>query len=224
MSQPLRIVIGFACHGMVTAETSLSLFGLGLRVGLDPPEGVERIRLNRYSSSNLSHSRAYLAEEAIKVHEATHLLWVDADMDFPADSLHRLLAHGRSIVGCNYTRRAPPYLPSSLDVNHRHIYTSEQSKGLEEAGTMGFGLMLVDVRVFKGLSLPWFSQWDQGSYCTEDVPWCRKVREEGGHQLWIDHDLSQEVKHVGSIAFRNIDAIGSPAGISQLEAAMGGTT
>jgi hypothetical protein len=207
MSAPLRIVIGFPCHGSVTAETTLSIAGLMLRVGLSPPEGMEFIRLNRYSSSNLSHTRAYLAEEAIKVHSATHILWIEADIAFPADSLHRLLAHGREIVGCNYTRRAPPYTPSSLDCDHKAIYTRDDSTGLEEAGTMGFGLMLVDLRVFAGLEVPWFSQFDQGFYCTEDVPWCRKVRE-AGHQLWLDHDLSKEVHHIGSIAFKNCDAVG----------------
>jgi len=203
-----RIMIALPCHGQFTAETTLSLANLTLRVGLSPPEGMTWIGMKRYSSSNLSHTRAYLAESAKKEHEATHVLWIDADMEFPHDSLHRLLSHGEKIVGANYTRRASPYTPSTFDRDHKALYTRDDSTGLEEAGTIGFGLLLTDLTVFDGLSVPWFSQWDQGAYCTEDVPWSRKVREEVGHRIWVDHDLSKEVKHVGSIAFKHCDAVG----------------
>ena len=37
-------------------------------------------------------------------------------------------------------------------------------------------------------------------YCTEDVTFCNKVRA-AGNQIWIDHDLSREIRHVGSVAF-----------------------
>lgn len=203
MSKP-RVYIAFPCHGQTTAETAHSLFMLGVHIGMDPVQ--EWVGFERYSSSNLSHSRAWLAANAGE-RGATHILWIDADMKFPRDSLHRLLARGEKIVGANYTRRAPPYTPSATDLDRKPLYTKEDSAGMEAAGVIGFGLLLTEISVFHDLPDPWFSQWDQGSYCTEDVPWCRKVRE-AGHTIWVDHDLSKEVSHIGSVAFTHADAVG----------------
>ena len=203
MSTP-RVYIAFPCHGFVAPETAHSLFMLGLHLGQDPP--MKWIGFQRYSSSNLSHSRAWLATDA-KERGATHILWIDSDMKFPRDALHRLLARNEAIVGCNYTRRAPPYTPSALDLDEKPIYTRGDSVGLEAAGILGFGLLLTSADVFDKLSHPWFAQLDDDGYCTEDVVWCRKVRD-AGLTIWLDHDLSREVAHIGSVAFTYADAVG----------------
>ena len=201
----LRIYVAFPCHGAVTPETAHSLWSMGLYLGWNQT-GVETVGFQRYSSSNLPHTRAWLAQDARDRFQATHILWIDSDMKFPRDALHRLLARNEAIVGCNYTRRAPPYTPSTSDLDEKPVYTREDSEGLEAVGIIGFGVLLTHVAVFDSLSQPWFTQYDNG-YCTEDVPWARKVRE-AGHTIWVDHDLSKEVAHIGSVAFTYADAVG----------------
>ena len=206
MSGKRRIYVAFPCHGSATPETAHSLFMLGLYMGSHPE--FEWVGFQRYSSSNLPHARTWLAQNARDENHATHILWVDSDMRFPSDSLHRLLAHGEKIVGCNYTRRAAPYTPSALDLDEKIVYTRDDSTGLEAVGILGFGLLLTDVSVFDGLPHPWFAQLDATGLCTEDVVWCKKVRA-AGNTIWLDHKLSKEVGHIGSVAFTYRDAVGA---------------
>src|SRR4051812_45016016 len=56
------------------------------------------------SSSNVAASRCDLAKLALE-RGADWLLWLDSDHTFPANTLARLLARGRSVVGANYRRR-----------------------------------------------------------------------------------------------------------------------
>jgi hypothetical protein len=68
------------------------------------------------------------------------------------------------------------------------------------AGVIGFGLLLTRTSVFDGeYDMPLFAHHDEHGYCTEDVTFCRKVRARG-HEIWVDHDLSREVRHIGSIS------------------------
>jgi hypothetical protein len=41
-------------------------------------------------------------------------------------------------------------------------------------------------------------------YCGEDVYFCQKLVE-SGTDLWIDHELSRAVKHVGSYSYGHDD-------------------
>lgn len=203
--RPLSVAIALPVHGQCAPETTVSLGMMMFEIGHRPPPGLRAVTIERYSSSNISHARAFLAESAWKQHGASHLLWIDSDMEFPRHALHRLLTRGEAIVGVNYTRRAAPYTPSALDLDGKCIYTAADSTGLELAGTMGFGVMLVDLRVFKDLPKPWFNQWTDPYYHTEDTQWCRLVRE-AGHTMWIDHELSNECRHMATIGLRCIDA------------------
>ena len=62
-------------------------------------------------------------------------------------------------------------------------------------GVIGFGLLLTRISVFEGdYEMPLFAHHDEHGYCTEDVTFCRKVRARG-HEIWVDHDLSRDVRH-----------------------------
>lgn len=186
------------CYDTVSRETAVSLAMLMFRIGVYPPEGLEFVRIVWRSTSNLPESRHVLAVQATRDHGATHVLWVDSDMAFPQDALHRLLAHDLEIVGANYPRRMPPHWSSASDIEGRAFPPG--CKGLAEAGVIGFGLLLTKAQVFADeYELPLFAHHDADGYCTEDVTFCRKVRARG-HRIWVDHDLSREVRHVGSVA------------------------
>lgn len=194
----MRLLVAQPTYGMVCADTARAIAMMFLLLGRKPPAGLEWICFEQATSSNLPHLRHDLATNAIKQHQATHILWVDADMAFPADSLHRLLLHEKDIVGCTYPRRLGSPFSSATDLDGQPFKAS--STGLERAGVIGFGLLLTRINVFEGeYEMPLFAHHDDDGYCTEDVTFCRKVRARG-HEIWVDHDLSREVRHIGSVS------------------------
>lgn len=194
----MRLLVAMPTYGQVAADCARSLAMLFLRLGSDPPAGLECVGFEMASSSNLPELRHRLAVSGLVERKASHILWIDSDMAFPADAFHRLLAHDREIVGCTYPRRLGAPYSSATDLDGQPFKAS--ATGLERAGVIGFGLLLTRVSVFDGdHDMPLFAHHDEYGYCTEDVTFCRKVRARG-HEIWVDHDLSREVRHIGSVS------------------------
>ena len=156
--------------------------------------------------------RIKLAKEAI-TDNCDWLLWLDTDMRFPKDTLLRLLNHKKSIIAANYTSRQIPPEPVSFILTDegkrwRRVPTLPESKGLEKVSGIGFGVALTAVSVLKDLDKPdqpmfWF-QYSVKNHTVlgEDIYFCiNAVR--NGHEIFIDHDLSKEVKHQGMIDFQH---------------------
>lgn len=150
-----------------------------------------------------------------KVIGATHLLLLDDDMNFPPDILNRLLRHNVPVVGCNYSRRTMPPMPTCWGLDGRDVFTNDDSKGLQSVSHVATGLMLLDARVFEYLNaklgdeaVPWFAfDWKKGddgkwSQTGEDVYFCAKLRK-AGLPVYVDHDASQAVGHIGEFEFKN---------------------
>jgi hypothetical protein len=68
---------------------------------------------------------------------------------------------------------------------------------------VGFGVVLMRTAIVNGWSQPWFRHGlnDQFGDVGEDVMFCRAVRA-AGHAIYIDHDLSKEVGHIGQYTYR----------------------
>ncbi len=194
----MRLLIAQPTYGQVAAECARSLSMMFHAIGHAPPDGLDWIGFEQQSSSNLPELRHNLAVNAMRVHDATHILWVDADMAFPARALHQLHARDLEIVGCTYPRRLGSPFSSASDLAGQPFKAS--STGVEQASVIGFGLLLTRISVFEGeYDMPLFAHHDEHGYCTEDVTFCRKVRARG-HEIWVDHDLSREVRHIGSVS------------------------
>lgn len=166
-----------------------------------------RLSLLMVKGTIITSARHMLACNAQKM-GATHVLWLDADMRFPADTVARLLAHGKPIVASYYSTRRSPSLPT-VSVNtatsmNDWLVLTEESKGLIEVSRCGMGVMLVDTGVFRSMGKPYFaigySPKGDGVYVGEDVWFCDKARK-AGHQIFIDADLSKEVEHLGEYAY-----------------------
>lgn len=185
-------------YGQVAVECMRSLAMLMHYVGAFRPDGLDWIGIETQSSSNLPELRHMLAIHALSRHKATHILWVDSDMGFPRDAFHRLLEHDLEIVGCNYPRRHPPHISSACDLDGQPLKPS--STGLQKVSTIGFGLILTRASIFEGdIELPLFAHHDDDGYVTEDVTFCRQMIKLG-HDIWVDHDLSREIRHIGSVS------------------------
>lgn len=128
----------------------------------------------------------------------SHVLFVDSDMRFPSYSIDSLLSRNRAIIGVNATQRGG-LLPTAVKSGQR--ISSKNKTGEEEVDVIGFGLVLVEMSVFHDLKRPWFEMlYDpvRNRSAGEDVYFCANARD-AGYSVWIDHDLSQKVKHVDTI-------------------------
>jgi hypothetical protein len=140
----------------------------------------------------------------------THLLWIDSDQSFPKELLHRLVRHDKSIVGCNIaTKVLPPSCAPTArkksDINPFGdvVFTYDTSQGLEQVWRLGFGVILVKMKVFDDIPEPWFNlMWDeeQKKFVGEDWWFCMEA-EKRGIPIWVDHDLSKDIGHIGPVKF-----------------------
>jgi hypothetical protein len=150
--------------------------------------------------------------EASRKQGATHVLWLDTDMTFPRSAAVQLFLHDQPIVGCNYVVRQPSRLFTARRDDAR-VPTLADCSGLEAVDEIGFGCALMRTEVFDGLARPWF--WhglnDAGGDIGEDILCCRALRA-AGYPIYIDHDLSKEIGHVGTYIYRGAtDAVAQVA-------------
>lgn len=132
---------------------------------------------------------------------ADWILFIDDDMTFPMDSLVRLLAHDRDIVGVAACGRVPPYEIGGA-------FVQRASEGLVEATRLGMGMMLVRMTVFDRIPSPWFiHSFDEqktpvnpDGEMGEDYYFVRRAREHGA-VAYCDLDLSLQIGHIGDMVF-----------------------
>ncbi len=144
---------------------------------------------------------ADLRNKAVKAAQqagASHLLFLDSDMRFPEDTLDRLLARNVDIVAANYVQRS---MPEWCVARVEGVPVSSTDRtGLQVVDSTGTGVMLVKMSVFdEDLTEPWFdTPRINGVFIGEDVFFCKKAY---GYALdvYIDHDLSQDVRHQGMV-------------------------
>jgi hypothetical protein len=156
----------------------------------------------------IANQRAELCLDAM--HEkCTHVLFIDSDMRFPQDMIERLLQHDLDIVATNCARRRMPTGPTAQiykeNGERELVYTMPETTGLQEVGSVGMGVMLIKANVFAKLAEPWFeTPWrhDKRGYIGEDVFFCKKARD-AGFKIWIDHDVSKEIGHIGMFEFKH---------------------
>lgn len=199
----MKVAICVPCRDQVTTGFS---FDLAQLVGYHSAAGMN-IGLYHSPGTLIADQRCTLARKALD-EGATDILWIDSDMRFPKDALQRLLSHGKNIVAANYVQRGIPVVPVSLrleDKQWKHVPTLKASTGLEEVTAAGMGLMLTSTQVFKDLPEPWFHigySSKNHKFIGEDVSFCLAAAA-NGHSTYIDHDISKNVRHIGSFEYRH---------------------
>lgn len=196
-----RIAVCIASTGHCKTQFAISLSSLmayfsAKKLGPEYPD--QEIGQFLVESSGLAHNQHQLVLRA-KEWGATHIFWVEDDMQFPHDSLHRLFGRRLPWVGANYPMRmGPPFEFTALALNKERVFTGPKSTGVEEVLYTGYGVTLMDMDIFTHVQAPWFEMaWlGEGNYATTDSYLARKVREQG-ISIYVDHDLSQQVGHVG---------------------------
>ena len=169
---------------------------------------TDAISLKLMQGTIIQNQRADLCLDAM-AEGCTHILFIDSDMTFPQDMVQRLLKHDKEIVAANCARRRMPTGPTAQlykeNGERELVWTMPESTGLQEVGSVGMGVMLIKANVFAALAEPWFeTPWrhDKRGYIGEDVYFCQKAAA-AGFKIWIDHDVSKEIGHIGTFEFKH---------------------
>ena len=166
---------------------------------------VTQMRVHNKRGSILPNMRQKLVEQALEG-GATHLLFLDSDQTFPADLVHRLMEHKKLVVAANIATKSFPANFTARKEGNVQVYTGPDSHGLERVWRVGTGVMLLDLRLFKRDGMqerPWFSpHWNEETqdYVGEDWAFCERL-EAAGVPIYIDHDVSREIGHVGKFEY-----------------------
>lgn len=192
----MKILLAVPCFDHVYADFAFSLARLLGRLPKDFQVDVADIR-----GTDIVGARNMAVDTTLQ-NKHDYLFFLDSDMEFPMDTLIRLLSHGKPVVGATYVRRKPPY-----------EYLGKfgggfKDTGLIEAEELPTGCLLINSGVLRKIKYPWFKFEygdEPGSRIGEDQYFCREVRK-SGTPIWCDTKLSTELSHVGIKKYKKEDS------------------
>lgn len=166
--------------------------------------GISYVVLSR-KSSLLPKSREDIVKKAIQ-EKADYLLFLDSDQAFEADLFNKMLAKGKSVVAANIALKSLPSFPTARKKvkgtpTGDFIYSNNKT-GCEKVWRIGFGAMLINMTVFNFIPKPWFKvEWtEETGPVGEDWYFCEQL-EKAGIDIYVDHDVSQTIGHLGGYEF-----------------------
>ena len=201
-----RVAVCVPSRGEMEIGTA---FDLANMIGFDSKHRNGDTALYTVNGTLIFDQREKLAREALN-DGCDYILWIDADMRFPKDTIQRLIAHNKDIVGVNATTRSIPVKATAKNlhadmearVNTWLPVSSKGKIGLEKVTAIGCGVMMVKAEVFKKTPQPWF--WFEmlpgDKLLGEDVYFCVKAYD-AGFDTWVDHAMSNEIGHIGKYTF-----------------------
>lgn len=136
----------------------------------------------------------------------THILYLDDDQTFPHDVIERLLSHDKPVVTANYRKKSPDVQFVCSGEDNKFI-DSRGRTGLERINACGMGITLVKLDAVRKIPKPHFCvvySKATGKFIIEDT-FFSNVMGVNGVDIWVDHDLSQVVGHVGETEYRISD-------------------
>lgn len=155
----------------------------------------------------ISENRTYIAIQAMK-HKCTHIFSVDDDQIFPPDTLKRLMAHGKEIVGCDIKSKVlplqshvEPFNMAELTMTQRLLGDTGLPKEFFECKNIGTGVILIKTEVFEKIEKPWFNMTTYPNGLTsmgEDYWFCGQARK-AGYKIWCDPTI--KIYHIGDYLY-----------------------
>jgi len=216
------VFIAMPCYDSVTINTMLSIFKLVQKLGQSKVE----VGINTMKSPLIHQARNYLTSVFLTT-EYTHLLFIDADVQFEPEAVLRMLVADKDVV-------CTPYRVKNPDIN-KPAYTVKFPDpkvvpilpgGLVEIEAGPTGLMLIHRRVFEKIiknspHLKIKNEVNQGLVSTEashkfyynffdfafedgytygeDVSFCNLARKQG---LKLYANIESPTAHHGSFAWK----------------------
>lgn len=205
-NRPTKLLILVPCRDTVHSLFSMALTEL---VKTSVMSGID-IHVSYDFSTILLTQRENLANKAVDI-KADYMLWLDSDMMFPSTTALRLLGHNKDIVAANYMKRSVPLTTVAYPKleDWENWLPLEAQEELEVVEGIGMGCMLMKTTVLQSIQKPWFEfEFRDGTWHGEDFNFQKKLRN-AGYQIFVDMNLSTQVRHIGQWAF------GTSIGINQ---------
>ena|SRR3990167_5023528 len=183
-----KVAIAVACQDTVKAKTMFSLVHALRNVDFE-------YDLFMQISCDLIGNRIRLVRQAIES-GATHMLFLDHDMFFKDDSITKLLAHNKDIIGAPYNFRSFPLKSTAAPLSD----ISDKAQ-IYRCNTVATGFLLIKLSVFEKVSEPWFDFGRDKNFelaCGEDSYFCQKAIK-AGFDVWADPNIF--VKHCGEYMY-----------------------
>jgi hypothetical protein len=158
------------------------------------------------NGSVLPEQRHLLAKSAMAAN-CEQVLWLDSDMVFPSNIYQLLSKHNKDAVACYYSTRSEPFRSVAFLDNRDMTKTLLAKSGLHVVNSVGMGIMLTSIDIFKKIPPPWFSfrylsSYD--SYLGEDIVFCELLKEYD-YDVFVDADASNHCFHLASLEIKISD-------------------
>jgi len=146
----------------------------------------------RGESGPIHAMRNAIVLEALSL-ECTHLLFLDADMVYPPDTISRLLEHDKDIVGAMTFKRLPNFDPILFTGDHYKMTPIDPiPDGLVEVTATGTGCLLIKTSVFDVMEMPWFEfGMHDNKPVGEDIAFCYRAGD-AGFKIYVDTTVRTE--------------------------------
>lgn len=183
-------------------EFGVSMIALSHKLGQMARLGlIKGYYVNNKITSNLPKGRQAMLDDAI-AGEFTHILCIDDDTQFDPVCLELMLSRNKAWVAANICKKimGGGWI-AAYDGGGKVDSTGK--KGIERVGTMGLGFTLIQLDAIRSIPKPHFEfRWIEESqqYLGEDLYFCLKARQYGV-DIWIDHDASNKINHIGSYGY-----------------------
>ena len=160
------------------------------------------------NESLVTRARNNLIAKGMANADTTHLMFIDADIEFTSQDIFRLIAADKDVIGGLYPKKTYPikYVINPLPGEQK------QDKGIQEVKDIGTGFLLIkrdviekmfikyyDLKYLNNLNLekkfePYmyalFDTWllQTGEYLSEDYAFCKRWRDMGG-RVYAHNDV-----------------------------------
>jgi hypothetical protein len=132
-----------------------------------------------------------------------YYLSMDDDMAFVPETIERLIAMDKDVIGAAYQARnaLDEYLIASPpNTLAKEDWFKVWDHGVKECRFCGAGCLLIKKQVFEAMDYPWFRNNiltinNQADVCTEDVSFCEDATK-AGFKIYVD--LDNRVAHINT--------------------------
>lgn len=190
----MRVAIGIPSKDSVKTDFAMSLCNLVEYTVRKEPR-MEIVLISE-KTAIIEQGRHNIVAKA-RLLDADHLLFLDSDMTFPADTLLRLYRAGKAIIGCNAARRGDDLGDTAEDIQN-------PDAPISICRTVGTGVMLISMAVFRELVPPYFQvRWDAEHevFISEDRVFCSHMGMLH-YPIYCHNSLSREIGHIGSKTYK----------------------
>lgn len=204
---PKKVALTYCSGDMVHADFASML---NMLVVYSRNNGVYTVLINpKASTIDLGRSNGV---SLARQNGFDYLFFVDSDMMVPPDTIVRLLAHEKPVVGASYCQRRMPFRLTHTELDGSPGRLDPGDKGIREVQRLPTGCMLIDMTVWDKFDelypeMPYFHMKYPGGrrILSEDNAFCDNMRE-CGYSVWLDCDLTRETVHLGQYPYRLEDS------------------